>query len=55
VPDDDLVFDDFRNVKLKSVKLHRLPFFNPKSVQEFEEQAPAERPKQLILNGAYRG
>jgi hypothetical protein len=28
VPDDDLVFDDFRDVKLKSVELHRLPFFS---------------------------
>jgi hypothetical protein len=53
VPDDDLVFDDFRNLNLKSFKRGRgAPFFceilTPKSVQEFEEQA-LERAKQLIF------
>lgn len=42
MPNDDLVFDDFRNVKLKSVEHPRIPFFSDfdeKSVQGFEERA----------------
>lgn len=49
MPDDDLVLDDFRDLKLNIVERLRLRF-ETKSVEEIEEQARGKA-KQLIFDG----
>jgi len=43
VPDDNFIFDDLGDVKLKSFKLHRIPF----AAMFSQSQSSPEKPKQM--------